>query len=193
METWCFCFDIILIMIIYFITGNARKVGEAKLACESAGIEIIQKKLDIDEIQSTNPSTISIDKAEKAYELVKKPLVVTDSFWRIPALNGFPGAYMKDVANWFTSEDFLSLMEKKDNRQIFFSENITYKDAEIIKQFSQEYEGIIVSEPRGTGNSIENVAEFEGFTLGERREQGGYSHKPEDYVWNDFVKWINRQ
>ena len=180
-------------MKIYFITGNARKVGEAKLACEPAGIEIVQKQVEIDEIQSTNPNAISIDKAEKAYSLVKKPLVVTDSFWRIPALNGFPGAYMKDVANWFSSEDFLSLMEKKENRQILFSENITYKDAETIKQFSQEYEGIIVTEARGTGNSIENVAEFEGFTLGERREQGGYSHKPKDYVWNDFVKWIKQK
>src|SRR5690606_16199988 len=121
------------------------------------------------EIQSTNPNAISVDKAEKAYRLVEKPLVVTDTFWRIPALNGFPGPYMKEVANWFTSEDFLSIMEKKENRQIFFSENITYKDDKTVKQFSQEYEGIIVTKPRGTGNSIENVAEFEGYTLGERR------------------------
>lgn len=47
-------------MKIYFVTGNARKVGEAKLACESAGIEIVQQQVEIDEIQSTNPSTISI-------------------------------------------------------------------------------------------------------------------------------------
>lgn len=180
-------------MKIYFITGNARKVGEAKLACEPAGIEIVQQQLEIDEIQSTIPNAISIDKAEKAYNLVKKPLVVTDTFWRIPALNGFPGAYMKDVASWFSSDDFLALMKNKENSQIFFSENITYKDAETIKQFSQEYEGIIVTEPRGTGNSIENVAQFEGYTLGERREQGRYSHKPEDYVWDDFVKWVNEK
>ena len=180
-------------MKIYFITGNARKVGEAKLACEPAGIEIVQQQLEIDEIQSTIPNAISIDKAEKAYNLVKKPLVVTDTFWTIPALNGFPGAYMKDVASWFSSDDFLALMKNKENRQIFLSENITYKDAETIKQFSQEYEGVIVTEPRGVGNSIENIAQFEGFTLGERREQGGYSHKPEDYVWNDFVKWISKK
>lgn len=178
---------------MYFVTGNARKVGEARLACGPAGIEIVQQQVYIDEIQSTNPSAISIDKAEKAYDLIRKPLAVTDTFWRIPALNGFPGAYMKDVANWFTSEDFLSLMKKKENRQIFFSENITYKDDKIIKQFSQEYEGTIVTEPRGTGSSIENVAEFEGYTLGERREQGGYSHRPEEYVWNDFVEWIKQE
>lgn len=177
-------------MKIYFITGNSRKVGEAKLACEPSGIEVLQKTLEIDEIQSTDPKIISIDKANKAFEILNKPLVVTDSFWRIPALNGFPGGYMKDIADWFSSEDFLSLMDKKDNRQIFFSENITYKDADTIKQFSKEYEGIIVAEPRGTGNSIENVSEFEGFTLGERRDQGGYSHKPDDYVWSDSVEWF---
>ena len=37
-------------MKIYFITGNVRKVGEAKLACEPAGIEIVQKQVEIDEI-----------------------------------------------------------------------------------------------------------------------------------------------
>lgn len=181
------------LMEIYFATGNARKVAEAKLACDSASIEIVQKQVDIDEIQSSDPSVISIDKAEKAYALVRKPLVVTDSFWRIPALKGFPGAYMKDVAKWFSSEDFLSLMENKENRQIFFSENVTYKDSDVIKQFSKEYEGTIVTMPRGIGNSIENIAEFEGFTLGERREQGGFSHKPEDYVWSDFLEWINQR
>ena len=39
-------------MKIYFITGNARKVGEAKLACEPAGIEIVQKQVEIDEMLS---------------------------------------------------------------------------------------------------------------------------------------------
>ena len=47
-------------MKIYFITGNARKVGEAKLACEPAGVEIVQQQVTIDEIQSTIPEAISI-------------------------------------------------------------------------------------------------------------------------------------
>lgn len=179
-------------MKVIFVTGNTRKIGEAKLACEPEGIKIVQKRVEIDEIQSTNPYAISIDKAKKAYALIKKPLVITDTFWKIPGLNGFPGAYMKEVVGWLTSEDFLSLMGGKDNRQIFFSETITYKDAKTIKQFLQEYEGIIVKKPRGTGNSIENISEFDGFTLGERREQGGYSHKPEKYVWNDFIEWMKQ-
>ena len=68
---------------------------------------------------------------------------------------------------------------------------IVYKDSKKVKIFSKEYWGKIIDKPRGTGNSIENVAEFDGVTLGERRKQGGFSHKPEEYIWYDFAKWYS--
>jgi len=177
---------------IIFVTGNKIKVDEAKRSCSLFEITIIQEKLDIDEIQSTNPKKVSEHKANQAFLIVKKPLVVADSFWKIQALNGFPGAYMKDVAGWFDSSDFLNLMKGKLNRDISFTESITYKDLNRTKIFSKEYEGKIVSKPRGTGNSIENIAEFDGFTLGERRSQGGFSHKPKEYIWYEFAKWYSK-
>lgn len=174
---------------LYFITGNERKVGEAKLACDPIGIEVIQKKVKLNEIQSNNPKEVSRNKATEAYKIIGEPLVVTDTFWDIPALNGFPGAYMSDVVGWFNDTDFINLMKNKKDKTIKFSENITYIDSDGIKEFSKEFTGSIVQSPRGNGNSIENVAEFNGVTLGERREQGGYSHPPEDYVWIEFANW----
>ena len=172
-----------------FVTGSDRKVGEAQLVCDPVGIEIIKTPLDIHEIQSDKPQDISVHKAEQAYEKLQKPLVITDTFFSIPALNGFPGAYMKDVVQWLRPEDFILLMSDKTDKTITFSENITYIDSEGIKTFSKEFRGHIVDAPRGSGNSIENVAEFDGVTLGERRAQGGFSHKPDDFVWVDFVDW----
>jgi XTP/dITP diphosphohydrolase len=174
---------------IIFVTGNDRKIGEAKLACNPAGIEVEKKELNLLEIQSDLAQEVSINKAKQAFEIVKKPLVVTDTFFSIPALKGFPGAYMKQMTGWLESEDFILLLSNKADKTIKFSENITFIDEKGIKSFSKEFSGIIVDTPRGTGNTIENVAEFDGVTLGERRTQGGFSHKPEDYVWNDFVKW----
>lgn len=176
-------------MQIIFVTSNSRKIAEAKLTCGPAGIKVISESADIDEIQSSVPKKISEHKARSAFSLISKPLVVTDTFWSIPSLNGFPGAYMKDVANWFSEEDFINLIDKKQNKSISFSENITFFDGKIIKQFSKEFKGKIVS-PRGDGNSIENVAEFDGVTLGERRERREVSHKADDYVWNEFVDWF---
>jgi hypothetical protein len=92
------------------------------------------------------------------------------------------------VASWFTEQDFLNLIRDKDDKSILFSENITYFDGKEIVRFSKEYPGKLV-EPRGTGNALENVAEFDGSTLGEKRTIGGYSHSAEEYVWYDFAKW----
>lgn len=177
---------------ILFSTSNERKLGEARLACAQFGIKVQQIKLDIDEIQSSDPKTISKHKADSAYTLAKKPIVVTDAYWNIPALNGFPGAYMKFINEWFTSRDFLNLMREKNDKRISFTESITYKDASQTKFFSEEFWGTIV-EPRGSGNSIEQIAEFDGVTLGERRDQKSFSHKPEDYIWWDFAKWYSKK
>jgi non-canonical purine NTP pyrophosphatase (RdgB/HAM1 family) len=178
---------------ILFATGNLRKVGEAKLGCEIFGVEVEQIKVSIDEIQSTDPIKISEYKASQAFKAVRKPVVVTDSFWEIPALNGFPGAYMKDIVGWFDSKDFLKLIKNKNDKRIAFTESITYKDSKTTKVFSKKYWGCIVSPPRGTGNSIDNIAEFDGVTLGERRAEGKYSHRPKDYIWYDFAKWYSKK
>ena len=178
---------------ILFATGNERKIGEARLGCKLFDIEVKPIKLDIKEIQSHKPREITRHKVEIAHSLVKKPIVISDTFWNILALNGFPGGYMKDVANWFTSEDFINLLSNYKDKRISFTESIVYKDSSQVKAFSREYWGLLVGKPRGTGNSIENVAEFEEFTLGERREQGGFSHKPENYIWAEFAKWYTEQ
>ena len=119
--------------------------------------------------------------------------MVTDTFWSIPALQGFPGAYMKEIAQWFTESDFINLMCDKVDRTITFSENITYYDGVNSKTFSETYTGSLVTSPRGKGISIENVTEFNGVTLGENREQCGFSHKPEEYVWYQFAKWYSKK
>lgn len=185
--------DDLPLKIIIFVTGNERKLGEARLGCQIFDIGVEQVKLDINEIQSHDPTEISRKKAEAAFERISKPLVVTDTYWNIPSLKGFPGGYMKDVSDWFTSEDFLNLMKGKIDRSISFTESITYQDEKQLKMFSKVYQGLITISPKGIGNSIENVAEFEGVTLGERRQQGGYSHKPEEYIWYDFAKWFNEK
>jgi inosine/xanthosine triphosphate pyrophosphatase family protein len=127
-------------------------------------------------------------KAKTAYTFANEPAVVTDTSWNIPALNGFPGSYMKDVANWFTAQDFVNLLSDKDDKRVAFTENIAYYDGVELKVFSKEFWGKLVL-PRGTGNSIENVSEFNGKTLGEFRAEGNTSHEAEDYIWIDFARW----
>jgi non-canonical purine NTP pyrophosphatase (RdgB/HAM1 family) len=106
-------------MKIKYVTGNQIKINFAKKQLDKYNIEIEQVRLEIDEIQSEDKFAVTTDKAQKAFEILKSPLFVTDTFWEIPALNGFPGAYMKYVNKWFSSEDFLALMKNKENRTSF--------------------------------------------------------------------------
>jgi non-canonical purine NTP pyrophosphatase (RdgB/HAM1 family) len=180
-------------MQLCFVTSNTRKVNEARAACQDFGIEIVQENFDTDEIQSTKPFAVAERKAKDAFAVIKKPIVVTDTFWSIPALGGFPGAYMKEVAEWFSPQDFVVLLADKEDKRIMFSENIVYYDGQDFKRFSKEFWGKIV-EPRGKqGNSIELVTEIDGLTISERHDKGEFSHKPEDYVWYDFAKWFSKQ
>lgn len=176
---------------ILFSTGNERKLTEARAACDLLNITVEQIVLKFDEIQSHDPLEITQHKVNTAYELAgQRPIVVTDTSWTIPALNGFPGGYMKDVAEWFTEEDFISLLAHKEDKSIIFRESVVYKDEHEVKIFSQEYTGTVAMTPRGElGNSLERVAEFDGRTLAESRDAGTTSHDPKEYVWYEFAQW----
>ena len=178
---------------ILFATGNNRKIAEARAACDDFNITVKQIKLTIDEIQSHDSLDISMRKVEEAYKQVLSPVVITDTSWSIPALNGFPGGYMKDVAEWFKPEDFINLVKSKEDRRISFTETIIYKDANRTKIFSKEYIGVIITEPRGNGNSVEQITEFDGFTIAERHDQGKLSHDPKDYIWYEFAEWYSSE
>jgi XTP/dITP diphosphohydrolase len=176
---------------ISFATHNSRKLGEARAACADFDIEVEQVKLEIDEIQHHDSLEISEHKASEAYRLVKKPVVITDTSWNIPALNGFPGGYMKDVEQWLSPEDFIHLVSTKDDKRISFTETIVYRDAKTMKIFSQQYWGTITDHPRGKGSTIEQIAEFAGRTIAECHNQGAFSHNPKDYIWYQFAKWFS--
>lgn len=145
--------------------------------------------LPIDEIQSHDPTEIAIKKAAAAFQQLKKPLVVNDAYWTIPSLNGFPGGYIKDIAEWFTPEDFISLLQDKTDRSIIITECVVYQDETAVKVFSKEFRGTIAEQPQGKGNSIERVAVFNNLTLGEHNDAGQFSEKPEDQIWYEFAQW----
>ena len=120
---------------VTFITGNPHKLEEAKSVLKDYVIVVESLRINIDEIQHHDPLKITEAKVKLAYEKAGQPVVVNDSSWEIPALGGFPGGYMKDVANWFTAEDFLALMKDKNDRRIILHDVVAYFDGEQLKLF----------------------------------------------------------
>jgi len=112
-------------MNIHLITGNSGKYRSAVRAMEGTGITVVQKKLDIDEIQSFDVNEVSLRAAKDAFEIVKDNVAVTDAGFYITALNGFPGPFVKYTNSYFGSETLLKMLDGCSNREVVVRESLT--------------------------------------------------------------------
>lgn len=92
-------------IVLNFVTGNAGKLAEVKAILEPADdaaasssdvtpITVINRKVDLIEIQAGTMEEITLDKCRRAVELLQGPVLVEDTCLCFDALNGLPGAYM---------------------------------------------------------------------------------------------------
>ena len=131
---------------IIFITGNENKLREAK---QILGIEMVSKNLDIKEIQDVDLGEVIKDKLMHAYKLIKKPVMVEDTGLFLNALNGFPGALVKQLLGRVGREGIVKLLEGFDDKSVIAKCAVGFtKDGKDLKVFIGEAEGLIVS-PRG--------------------------------------------
>lgn len=182
------------IILIYFITGNTGKFKYASKELEKYGITIQQKELDILEIQSPDIEEVTKNKAQQAFEQIKKPLLITDSGWNISALNGFPGPYMHDVNNWLSNKDFLKLMEGKKDKTIYLEYITVYMDENIEKVFKSSFKGYLIKEEKGQGgNEFDRIVTFrkDGQTSAQCHDKGINFHDfPEHPLWKQVGEWL---
>jgi non-canonical purine NTP pyrophosphatase (RdgB/HAM1 family) len=180
---------------ILFATGNQRKIEEANGTLALYDIVVKPIKIDIDEIQHHDPLEITKAKARSAYAVTKKPVVVSDTAWEIPALGGFPAGYMKDVSAWFDAKDWLALMARHEDKTIYCHEHVAYYDGEHLQHFVSTYTGEFIDEPRGrvdVGESIEQVVIlYGGKTLAEYLAAGEIASAGEVLEhWKQFGEWF---
>lgn len=178
---------------IAFVTGNIRKLHDLQRACEPYGVVVEQLELPVEEVQSYDPEKIAVDKAKRAYKLAGRPVVVQDAFWNILALRGFPGAFMSYMVGWLKAEDFLALLADKSDRTIGCTDTLVYYDGKRSKVFSMDIWGKIINEPRGKGQSIEQIVVLDGQheTIAEFDKASATDR--DESVWRDFAKWYNLQ
>ena len=186
---------------VYFATTSQEKALIARTVCATAGITVEQAVLDTDEIQGEDPKVIVKDKARRAYEQLGKPVVVSDDSWNIPALNGFPGAYMKSINHWFTAQDYLRLMEGIKDRTVIIHQYLAYTDGKTIKIFKNDLPGQIIHKARGNNHKspsaeVTVLDSDNGKTIAEVFERGGdaiaarYEDGPD--AWHQFIAWYTK-
>jgi XTP/dITP diphosphohydrolase len=182
---------------ITFVTGNTNKLYSAQTILHDLGYEVIQQVLDIPEIQAETGEPIIRDKAQKAYEILQIPLVVTDDSWLFPGLRGFPGPYMKSINHWFTPEDFLNLTAPLADRRAILHQHLLYQDHVGQHLFMAEIPGTLQREARGS-DGHESAAyiislQKDGKTIAEVRDDGRSAIADTRTAWHIFAEWLVAQ
>ena len=111
-----------------FITGNVRKFSDAYQVFKREGINIKQTPMDIPEIQASSAEEICRAKATYAASKLTGNFFIEDSSFNIPALNGFPGVYVRYVLETLGNEGILAAMKGLKSRECFFRSCIIYRE-----------------------------------------------------------------
>lgn len=183
-------------MKLIFVTGNSTKYTFAQHKLDPFQIELVQRNLDLEEIQSDSIEKVAQHKAVQAYNELKKPLIVSDHGWFIPALNGFPGAYMKYVNEWFKPRDFLNLMEPYEDRRVILKQVICFTNGRETKLFVHEAEGKILRVSKGSGlTSSTKIISYseDGKSISEVNSETGKSAVDDSVLWEELANWLKEQ
>lgn len=179
---------------LVFCSGNVEKFSNARLVCELYGIDLEQAELSIDEIQSEDGDKIISDKLDKAYAILKKPVIVSDDSWEISGLNGFPGPYMKSINHWFTTQDLLNLTSQLEDRSVYLIQRLGFKNENVTKFFTSKTKGTILRQSRGeygvASHKLISMDGDNGLTIAEVYDKGLDTVEREIAgSWHEFIEW----
>lgn len=173
-------------MDLTFATSNVMKFQIGQRAIRETAINLLHKSIRLDEIQDEEGAEIARMCAISAYQVLCEPVAVTDASFIIPALNGFPGPFVKYVNKYLNPEDILRLMDGKEDRRITIRESLciatgTKSTEQLV--YSSDYRGRL-SEKVGMGNGTT----FEKLVIPE-----GYGCCLSEMAYDDQIRFWSSQ
>jgi len=179
---------------IIYITTNLDKFNKAKQNLNPLGIELEQKEIELEEIQSFSGDEVVRKKVKQAFEMIKKPVLVSDDSWSIPALHGFPATNMKQCNHFLTADDWLRLMNGVQDRRIFLITYLAFCDGQKTSIFSMTEECYFLNQIQGHHQTAPHLAvvAFHGEkqSLAEYITQGIKAQTSQKDFWTQVAKEI---
>lgn len=133
-------------MKLVFVSSNEGKIKEAE---RILGVGIDIARIHLDEIQSLDLEVIVKKKAEQAFKLIKKPLIVDDVGLFLDAWNGLPGPFIKFIEEIMGYKKLLNILENEKNRRTVIRSVIGFHDGNKIHIFTGEVKGEFQREAKG--------------------------------------------
>jgi XTP/dITP diphosphohydrolase len=180
-------------MKVFFITGNEGKVREARAILSPLGIEVVQEKLEVPEIQDTDAEKVSRSKALEAFSKLKRPLFVEDVGLHIRSMGGYPGALVKHFREAIGIGGISACTDKSERSAEAVAAIAFCGSDGSVRTFSGAVRGSISEEPRGSytfGFDPIFIPEGHEKTFGEMgmEEKNRISHRRK--ALEKFAEWL---
>jgi len=133
---------------LVFITGNE---GKAKYLKDFLGIPVEHMSIDLSEIQSLSLREVVEDKANRAFEIVGRPVLVEDVSLTFKAMGKLPGPLVKWFLDSLKNEGLCRLLDQYQDRSAVAEVMFAYCSEEGTHVFQGSVKGSISKEPRGGG------------------------------------------
>ncbi len=133
-------------MDILLTTSNEHKV---KAVQSVLGRPVQHIKLDLPEIQAIDVKEVIEQKAQVAYHLVGKPVLVEDTSLSLQAWNGLPGALIRWFLETVGNEGICRMLAGYEQLEATAKTCLGYFDGHDFVSFSGVVEGYIARSPRG--------------------------------------------
>lgn len=133
-------------MKLLLVTGNKNKLREWQQIMASS-IEMDTVDIDLPEIQSDDGREVVMDKARRAYEIAKQPVVVEDVEAGLEKLNGLPGPFIKFFMRRMGNDALYQLAGQEGERAVITA-SLAYFDGDNMIVVQGDVPGTVVA-PRG--------------------------------------------
>jgi XTP/dITP diphosphohydrolase len=134
---------------IRFVSGNPFKIEEARKILGDKSIAVLESKLKIEELQTTDTRKLVHDKLLKAYREIGRPLFVEHTGLYLEYLNGLPGGLTQIFWDTLKADRFAELFGNPPNNKAAARTSIGYCDGRKIYEFDGVIAGQITAKPRG--------------------------------------------
>ena len=128
------------------ITGNQHK---ADYLAKWLGRPIDHQKIDLPELQSLDAHEIVTAKAQAAYDIIQKPILVEDVSLVFTAMGRLPGTLIKWFLEEIGPEGLVKIADGLPHRKAVAGILYAYYDGTTIQLFEGRAEGTVAPEPRG--------------------------------------------
>ncbi len=174
---------------LFFATINNRKKAMYEKILNTT---LQTAALDLPDMQHVDAGEVALDKVQKAYDILGKPVFVDHSALAIRAWGGLPGGLTTTFLRPAGLQNICKMLQPFEDKYAESVSAIAFTDGYLKRKFVCVVPGTIPDQPRGSGYSWNNIFIPAGFdkTLGEMSEDEMLSISSRRRAMIEFMRFL---